>query len=185
MGLDITAYSNLQHIGLHQFDLEENEGEPGPWCFDEDHVQAFAYDSFPRSFRGIPILAAPTGFPAQFLFGGCFAMTEGTDVHRFHAGSYGGYNQWRSNLADQFNPAPVTAGLRPSMAEPDPDRPFYELIWFADNEGSIGAKAAADLLEDFRTHEATYRPAWDGDTKYKAWMRACELAAQSGLIRFH
>jgi hypothetical protein len=47
VGLDITAYSNLKPVGKHTDEA---------WCENEDHIYAFAYDSFPLSFRGIPVL---------------------------------------------------------------------------------------------------------------------------------
>ncbi len=176
MGLDITAYSKLKHIGRHAKDTTLNEGEPGgvdDWCYYEDHVQAVAYDSFPQSFRGVPIVGEITGRDYRFLDGGCYERTDETKTHGFRAGSYGGYNRWRQNLQDQFNPDRNQGG------------PFYELIWFADNEGTIGPEAAVDLLADFREHEARYRPLWEQGDTYSDWMRAFELAADSGLVRFH
>lgn len=167
MGLDITAYSRLSHVGKHTDD----------WCQEyEAHVQAFAYDSFPESFRGIPILGTREVGSSTFVEGGCYAFTAQTKTHDFRAGSYSGYNQWRDDLRRQFNPGT------------DPYGPFYELIWFADNEGSIGPDAARDLLADFRGYADRYQP--DGQyadyfrRKYQDWMLACELAADGGLISF-
>jgi hypothetical protein len=181
MGLDITAYSNLRAVGDHTH---------GEWCDDEDHITACAYDSFPASFRGLPVLATnPNRDGSKFLWGGCYAATEATETHRFRAGSYSGYNLWRSDLARQFNPAPITGdGIRRSMAEPNPEGPFYELIWFADNEGTIGELAAATLLSDFRTHAGRYDPGEHAEyfrEKYTDWTRAFELAAAGGLVQFH
>ncbi len=193
MGLDITAYSRLKHVGNHEKDAALNEGEPGggadDWCYYDGHVQAVAYDCFPQSFRGIPVVGEKTGRDCRFLVGGCYEITDETETIAFRAGSYGGYSAWRKDLASQFNP--VEYGIesgRPTMSEPDPDKPFYELIWFADNEGSIGPEAAADLLADFREHADRYvKPEgeWTTPTRYENWTRACELAADSGLIRFH
>lgn len=185
MGLDITAYSRLQHVGHHEFDPALNDGEPGPRCYYDNHVQAYAYDCFPASFRGIPILGRKAQHP-DIVDGGCYETTDKTETIDFQAGSYSGYNAWRADLARQFNPAPrVGRGRR----EPDPDLPFYELIWFADNEGTIGPEAAYCLLDDFRTHADAYAPDepmpgyWR--EKYTAWTRAFELAADGGLVRFH
>jgi len=181
MGLDITAYSKLRYVGEHEIDPALNEGEPGPHCYYENHVQAYAYTAFPRSFRGIHVLATDE----HFLRGGCFEVTEGTETHSFRAGSYSGYGAWRQDLAKQFNPAPIV-GLREGMQEPDPDLPFYELIWFADNEGTISGEASADLLRDFRAYAETYQPAnpWFREA-YADWTRAFELAADGGLVDFH
>lgn len=166
MGLDITAYSQLEAVGEHV--------EDGGWCFDDGHVNAFAYDSFPASFRGLPVLSHSKGGSDDFLNGGCYALTPNTQVHGFQAGSYTGYNAWREDLQKQFNPCR------------EPDGPFYELIWFADNEGSIGPDAARDLLADFREHAAAYVPQWPwAEAKYHDWTRAFLLAADGGLVRFH
>lgn len=171
MGLDITAYSHLVAVGKHT----------EKWCEDwEHHVEAYAYDCFPQSFLGIPVLTTESHSGEGFLIGGCYAITEATETHDFRAGSYGGYNQWRADLQQQFNP------------ERDPDGPFYELIWFADNEGCIGEIAAAELLADFRAHADRYEsrvdPEWVsgyGRQKYADWTRAFELAAAGGLVKFH
>lgn len=187
MGLDITAYSHLERVGKHLKDPELNEGEPGgidDWCYYEGHVSAYAYSDFPQSFRGVPILGESRGF----IEGGCYVTTDKTEDHDFRAGSYTGYNQWRADLQEWFNPRRLTDG------------PFYELIWFADNEGTIGPEAAADLLADFQEHADAYTAAHiedpatgrysvpDGDwfiAKYKHWTRAFELAAADGLVKFH
>jgi hypothetical protein len=174
MGLDITAYSNLKPVGLHA------DG----WCDDEEHVMAYAYNCFPASFRGLPELGAHT----SFMLGGCFAITAETETIRFQAGSYPGYNVWRADLARQFNPTAPGAAGPGSFGEPDPNEPFYELIWFADNEGCIGPDAARDLLADFEQHAAEYRPGRDRDyfaEKYADWTIAFRLAADSGLVHFH
>lgn len=183
MGLDITAYSHLKHIGQHEKDPALNEGEPGSlndWCYYENHVEAFAYDCFPASYRGLPVLRTER----EFVFGGCYETTEHTKIHKFCAGSYGGYNAWRKALANQFNPQPEVPG-ESYGGEPDPEKPFYELIWFADNEGTIGPDAAKDLLVDFREHADTYAPFPRFHDPYQDWLRAFELAADGGLVRFH
>lgn len=163
MGLDITAYSYLAPVGKHTDE----------WCEDEYHVEAYAYDSFPQSFRGIPILGNDLHGLSGYIEGRCFAWTEGTETHQFRAGSYHGYNVWREDLRQQFNP------------NNDPDGPFYELIWFADNEGSIGPDAAKDLLADFENHADLYQGDEYEREKYSDWTRACQLAANGGLIHFH
>ncbi|MDG4791891.1 hypothetical protein O7626_39445 [Micromonospora sp. WMMD1102] len=165
MGLDITAYSHLNHLGKHTDD----------WCESEEHIQAYAYDAFPESFRGIPILGTRVS-GSTFFDGGCYERTEKTEAHGFRAGSYSGYGRWRDGLREAFNPAA------------DPARPFFELIWFADNEGSIGPDAARDLLADFREYADRYAAEFDDDydrQRYADWTRAFELAADGGLVYFH
>lgn len=178
MGLDIRAYSNLTYIGHHEKWTDED-------AHYEKHHEAYAYDSFAHALAGVPDLKPMDGVSASFLTGGCYQATDKTESHGFRAGSYSGYNWWRADLATQFNP------YRGGGA-PDPDLPFYELIWFADNEGTIGEIAAAELLRDFREHEVAYRTAQEKTEhgsyavdRYLDWMRAFELASQSGLVDFH
>jgi len=181
MGLDVTAYSHLAPVETHTCGWCTLEDEHG----DLAHIKAFAYDCFPASFAGIPIVGKLSG---EFLDGGCYTCTDKTQVYDFHAGSSSGYTLWRDNLAHQFNP------WRDGdvHGEPDPELPFYELIWFADNEGCIGPEAAFHLLDDFRVHRAVYVPctavgegAGGRPLKYDDWLRAFELAADGGLVRFH
>ena len=67
MGLDITAYSNMQSLGKHA----------ETWCEEEDHVTAATYSCFPNSFRGIPVLGKTYGFDnTEFLDGGCYEVDD-------------------------------------------------------------------------------------------------------------
>ena len=167
MGLRIVAHSNLRPVGLHTDNV---------WCDTEGHVVAFAYATFLHSFRGVPVLGTYSS-RGEFINGGCYAFTDATVDHTFSAGSYKGYGEWRANLAQQFNP------------ETHPELPFYDLIHFADNEGCIGPESAADLLADFQLYAHRYQPPVDDifgwyPGLYAGFTRACELAAESGLIRF-
>lgn len=179
MGLDITAYSHLRYIG-HCPDRDEEDHEYDPETLDRRHVEAYAYTAFPHALMGLPNIRTLDGYSgSKFISAGCFEITEQTRTHRF-GGPYGAYNRWRRGLADQFNP------YRES-GPPSPEGPFYELIWFADNEGTICEPAATKLLENFRHYEAEYAAAHNEyDTaRYRDWLRACELAADGGLIDFH
>lgn len=166
MGLDITAYSNTT--------LTEPHGSPHSWCEIDHHIQAFAYDCFPQSFRG---LADADNHWKGFIGGRCYDISE-SKSHRFRAGSYGGYNRWRDRLRRLFQ-------------VDNPEDPFYELVYFADNEGCIGPYAAADLLIDFSEHRNRWLAECAGDTfphdieVYDDFLKACQLAADNGLIDFH
>lgn len=174
VSLDITAYSNLRHVGDHNPPSQI-------WCENEDHITAFAYDDFPHALQAVPRYGIRTGSGgSRFIYGGCFEITDKTETIGFRAGSYSGYGRWREDLQEQFNP------------DRSPGLPFYELIWFADNEGTLDEVAAMSLLADFREHEAMYRARRADDEygrydieRYEHWMRACELASQGGLIEFH
>lgn len=200
MGLDITAYSRLNFIG-HHGEPEENTFCDLEWDEEEDqrlHLPAYAYTPFPHALLGLPDVRQVHGRYGDFLYGGCYALTPSTVTHGFQAGSYSGYGVWRRGLAALFNPyGPKTTGSDGMQYDtaPHAEGPFYELIWFADNAGTITTQAARSLLEEFRRHEAAYvadrqkkpdpsQAEYDIE-RYREWMRACELAADDGLIDFH
>lgn len=159
MGLDITAYKNLKVVENPQVDEDgellnwETEWQPGvsmEWS--EKH--------FPGRGEGIDYKAV-------------YTWEEG---YGFHAGSYSGYNWWRSKLEE--------------FAEGDS---FQELINFADNEGVIGPVVSKKLLKDFTENEERVVKFADtlGDkgewwiNKYKEWEKAFEMAADNGAVDFH
>lgn len=166
MGLDVTAYEVATLIDPHEHTDD---------CYDADHVRAFVYDGFERSLRGLEAdrcyLVSGERFP-------------------FWAGSYSGYGHFRGLLTR----AALGIDPRGIWADPDAavDLPFYELINFADNEGTIGPEAAADLLADFDEHgervKETIAAATAPETYYAekvdAWHEAFRIAAGSGLVRF-
>lgn len=174
MGLDITAYSHLKHVSNHQ-DLADE------YCEDEYHVTAYGYKGFDRSYRGLE--GMDKEFGPGLVGGDCYTMTEGTERHRFRAGSYSGYGAFREALASLVGPS-----VADYWQESDPDLPFYEIINFADNEGTIGPDAARDLLEDFRTHRDAFART-NSDSywleTYDDWITALELASNDGLVDFH
>lgn len=166
MGLDITAFSNVHPVTDHA-PLKE-----GAWCEESDHHMAYLpHDSLARSFRGLTERQ-------------CYdtSQSQGTG---FRAGSYGGYNSWRNDLA-QFA-LQVDAGVVWQDPLGYQDKPFFELINFSDCEGTIGPEAAADLLKDFYDHRERYAANHDeyDVAKYNHWLEACEYAAAGGLIVFH
>jgi hypothetical protein len=189
MGLDIRAYSRLDYIG-HGTDGQHDDED---CCYTEDysrrHIPAYAYDSFPHALEGIPgnpDIRRETGSSGDgFLNAGYFQVTSATETHGFPAGSYGGYNRWREHLGKCFG------------WSRDTEDPFMELIYFADNEGTILWKPARELLKDFEegrekwlayctTEGLTGSPygMWYLEV-YEDWAQACKLAADGGLLDFH
>lgn len=177
MGLDIMV---LQHIEL----TEPHEHADDCWG---EHHTAYACVGMERSFRGLE--GVDREFGAGFFGGRCYTGEQAMD---FRAGSYSGYNQWRATLA-KFQ------GLTDKQIWQDPlghlDTPFYELINFADNEGTIGPEAAADLYEDFVTHRVAYQNylarEMDGGVlgayleRYEEWTEAMRIASQEhGMVVF-
>ncbi len=163
MGLDIRAISKLRYIGLRCTDLTDCEfqGQVVATCFEGNEM-------WPRNFQG--------------LQEGCYQQLSGSLSYNFHAGSYSGYNEWRSWLCETFLEIP------PSYLWEHPEifvgKPFYELINYADNEGDIGPIVSAKLFKDFIVHAdkiSSYADDWRRQ-KYHDWMRAFELGADQGVV---
>lgn len=161
MGLDATAFTAATLLEPHDEDED---------CW-ENHIQAFVIDpSFHRSLRGL-------------VEDRCYAA----DATTAHVGnSYGGHSQFRDRLSRVF------LGVEPRVIWESPetyaDRPFFELIHFADNEGTIGPDAAADLAADFAEGRTLWWSKVDDDDwllrKYDEWATVFAAAADGGLVRF-
>lgn len=162
MGLDAVAF---------RLATLTDEHERTDACRDNDHVLAHVIDDdFHRSLRGLTA-------------GRCYRVADRAITV---SSSYSGHGQFREVLARVFY------GKAPRDIWNDPeayaDRPFFELLQFADNEGTIGPLAAADLARDF----AEGREQWDAALdvsewdrrKYDEWAEAFEAAANDGLVRF-
>lgn len=162
MGLAITVYETVEKA------LPEHEHTNK--CYEQGHVYAFCYEGFEQSLRGLE--------PKT-----CYIAADGPKFG-FPAGSYHGYGAFREALSV------AALGVRPEVvwANPDEyrDREFYELIHFADNEGTIGPEAAAGLAYDFRTHRERVRDQLEDyfAAMYDRWQRAFEIAARGGLVEF-
>lgn len=164
MGLDIKAWEKAVLTDPHEHTDD---------CYDAGHVEAFVLDGFDWSLRGLEA-------------GRCYAVSG--DSWSFAAGSYSGYGHFRSALCKA-----ALRGVEPSQVWADPDsyagQPFYELINFADNEGTIGPEAAADLAADFVAERDRVLPLLIREVdyyrvRYDDWQRAFTLAAGSGLVEF-
>lgn len=103
--------------------------------------------------------------------------------------SYGGYGDWRNQLAELAG-WPTKPGAKRSHAESAWEAesgPFWELINFADNEGVIGAAVSAKLAKDFAAYQekADAHPDQFFRAGYADMRRAFELAADGGCVDFH
>lgn len=162
MGLDIIAHEVVKLTAPHMCGAE---------C-DGEHVLAFVYDGMERSLAGLKP-------------GRCY-RPSGRTVS-FRAGSYLGYDTWRNDLCR----AVLGIDARTVWADPDAyaDSPFIELIYFADNEGTVGPVACANLADDFAAYEQQALcyllscSEWHAE-QYRLWQEAFELAADGGLVRF-
>ena len=161
MGLDVTVYRWL---------------EPAPNAKLDD-------DGFPED-RNVIKVSANSAFEGRAAPLANDALYKVHDWNKFgfRAGSYGGYNAWRTELAQ-------LAGFKGDKDfwdnAPD-DAPFYELINFSDCEGVIGSEAATALLSDFNAFaaQAAERGGWF-QRMYVHWHLAMIFAAEDGAIDFH
>lgn len=159
MGLDIAAFKNLSLVENPEIDEDgelinwETEWMPGA-------SMVWSEENFPGRGQGID----PN---AVYKIG---------EEYRFPAGSYHGYNWWRSNL-EIFSDG----------------NSFVELINFADNEGIIGPIVSNKLYSDFvssleKAEEFSKTLGVNGEwwfKKYNDWMKAFEYAKQNGAVDFH
>ena len=179
MGVMISAYSRLALTEPHTYD--------GDACYDLGHIHAFAYAGFEQSTRGLADHDRPVTLGREACIGGrCYIQTPETVERKVCSWSYSGYGEWRRELAK----AVLDVDVEDVWKDPDAyrDRPFFELLEFADNEGTIGPEAAADLLVDFREHRDQVpvdEIEFSGVTPLPdRWIEALTLAADGGLVRF-
>lgn len=164
MGLDITAYRKLTPVPDAPLDAD---GYPEDW---DNHVMfgpsmEWSEQHWPGRSEGVDSRTV-------------YAYEES---YRFRAGSYGGYNRWRSELAELAGYEDVEDFWDRAPA----DAPFFELIHFADNEGTIGPVVSAKLAKDFADHADKVGASGDFASRYSLWRKAFEMAADGGAVDFH
>jgi hypothetical protein len=170
MGLDISYYSEAKLVTDPSVDIED-----AYLSNDSALIHAYTLKGMSQSLRG---------------------LEEGKLYHAtyrggFRAGSYRGYNVWRNRLCQLALGIPVITLWE--STEYYSDSPFYELINFADNEGTIGPEAAVDLYIDFCTEQEKIEAQLgknDDDAffleKYLEWKEAFRVAStEHGIVQFH
>lgn len=98
----------------------------------------------------------------------------------FRAGSYGGYNQWRNDLA-------LTVGWKSAEdAWAATSGPLWELINFSDCEGVIGPTTSKKLADEFANFQSQADAHPDDRFRYlySCWRKAFEMASDDGCVRF-
>lgn len=159
MGLDITCYRQLtKAIGNEAFN------DTGELKYGDGWEQLFHNWHFPGR--------------ADDIQDGC--AYRSMDSGEFRAGSYGGYNLWREQLAK-------LAGYEKAARVWDgATGPFCELIHFSDCEGTIGTAVSAKLAKDFAEFQAAADAHADEKFRrlYAEWRRAFEVAADGGAVQF-
>ena len=157
MALNITGYEHAEITPEH--DRTED-------CLDDEHVMAFVYEGHEATLAGL--------VPDR-----CYAVAG--RVQGWNR-DYESYNVFREALSR------AALGVEPETVWKDPatyrDRPYYELIYFADNEGTVGPVAAAALAADFadRSVREALPERWRAD--YDALGAIFALAARDGLVNY-
>ena len=159
MGLDITAYKNLSPVLNPEFD---KYGELKNWKTEWTGGTSMDWSESIWKGRG-------EGIDSKTVY-------TYEDKYEFRAGSYSGYNWWRSDLE--------------SLSD---GKSFIELINFADNEGVIGSVISKKLYNDFvnnydKAKEYSQTLGEEGEywfSKYEDWLKAFEMAKEYGAVDFH
>ncbi len=180
MGLSVTAWPHATLVPHHLYPDVDHED-----CGSKDHVRAFAYGGFERSYAGLALPDRRFAFPGEDeptnIGGVCYTVSG--DTARVDM-SYGGHNRLRDLLATTFIGVPATD----VWANPADyyDAPFYELVNFADNEGTIGPVAAAAFTADFDAGADKWADLFADDDLdwYTGWTKIAHTAADTGIIRF-
>jgi len=157
MGLDIVAYSKL----VLESNGDREEGNYNVGCF------------YPQTFKQ----------QYEPLIEGQYYKSENDSIS-FKAGSYGGYNHWRNQLAQLIYK--TDAKVIWEDIDKYRGKPFINLIHFSDCEGTIGSVASKQLAKDFQDYQ--YLVDEDLDVyfkeKYSEWRNAFELASDDGAVVF-
>lgn len=169
MGLDIIAYKNVKKIDK-------------PTDEELDEFQAVHVD--PRQAKFF------AGREEGLELGGWYT---GHAVEGFSAGSYTGYGEFCDALArlagypaNNSNDGRYPHQRGAAFAK---SGPFWELIYFPDNEGVIGPVVSAKLAKDFADWQERAREAWDVPggwhiRLYDNFHKAFQGAADGGCVYF-
>lgn len=164
MGLDITAYKNIELVGTAA------SGDEWEEKFNTDKTQ-WIWPGQYMPERLPPI--QPNG------------VYKAGDSWHFRAGPYSYYGRWRSHLAWMaLGVSAETVWANPAEFE---GRPFVELINFSDCEGVLGTQVCQKLLKDFQEwqEEADQNTNPHFTESYNDWRKAFEFAANNGYVDFH
>jgi hypothetical protein len=168
MGLDISYHSRL--VLAENVTRDKDGFVDDPAILDLVSYVTFTEESWPGRTEG--------------LAAACYRLADSAGGG-FRAGSYGGYNLWRDQLAQ------IAGWASADEAFVADGGPFWELINFPDNEGVIGPVVSAKLAKDFADEANKARAlvlfgedAWFLE-KYRDWAKAFATAADGGCVLFH
>ena len=180
MGLDITAYENIKESDAILKDGEPTDPKTG--AYRDDAFICYINLDFPERAAGLKDRVC-------YSFQGAF---------KFRAGSYGGCNDWREELAKLAGYPKASATRWGGVIEQRHDvgalkvgkGPFFELIWFSDCEGFIGSEVSTKLANDFKEFESKAKDLPDPHNgwffaRYQDWKKAFEMASNNGAVSLH
>jgi hypothetical protein len=174
MGLDIYAYSKI----VEETEVSKNQKRLEELGLSERGEEIMSIETFDEhAYKG--------------LSPGTYFTTDQSESFSFRAGSYSGYNQWRSVLSQTM------LGVSPEQVWTNPDewkdRPFFGLINHSDCDGAIGGPVAKSLYRDFVEYKKKAE-SYTGDPLnedngwfvevYLDFLKAFELAADDGILVF-
>lgn len=173
MGLYISFYSNIKEVGTEDL---------------SDFNTLHQHDTF--------MYHLGTLLPDKY-----YKITEFSDVGRFRAGSYSGYNNWRKQLAimvgyisDEYVWMDFEKQIRSIKLKSIENKkikmkPFYELIYFSDAEGVIGPDISKKLYSDFVEFDDKAKEFGSNIyyfySSYVDWKEAFRVASNNGAVYFH
>jgi len=169
MGLDISAYDDLQ---FEKIDIDEES--------DIDYELIYIYNNtdFPETSSG---------------FKNGYYKHNGKNETRFRAGSYSGYNRWRSQLCEMVNNVSTDDVFEEyqNFTDLNKELKMMELIFFSDCEGYIGTKASQKLFQEFQDNQTlAIEYSQKNDDKnflntYTEFLLAFKIASNDGVVSFH
>jgi hypothetical protein len=173
MGLDITAYKNIKQIKKL---VKEDDN------YNENYTTFYVNPAFPDSARSIN----------SKHYYKCQSHIS------LHAGSYGGYNAWRNNLAKMAGYPLTEYDIGSNRIEScyaaacweGATGPFSELINFSDCEGTLDHTVCQKLAKDFADFQEQANQFQSGEgtywlEKYNKWREVFEFASENGAVEFH
>jgi len=194
MGLDITAYSNIENRGIPENDFDISE------IVDSADDSFIFYNTGSNSFSveyKLPDGGVRYGYDkCDDLKPGLYYEGYKTISHSFRAGSYGSYNDFRKNICLSVN------GVYPAEIWETPDKwrdsPLFDLINFSDCEGRIGPEVSRKLygemnenyikfvkfiVDQYSEHGNFHIMEYHKET-YEDFMKCFEIASEDGIVIF-
>lgn len=165
MGLDVSVYQNYKLLDIN----EEDEN------YDYD-FQAF-------------VLEEEWENRIKHLEKGKFY--EGDQVAHLISYPYSSHNRFREELIRLVGKSHLLQAdgrIDWDKLYEESDTPFYELVYFADNEGVLDWETSEKLYNDFKQHEFLANQVFKNEEhnlrRYNNWMETFELGKDKGVVVF-